>query len=78
MVLMQYSQCSRGYISYPASLELSVSVPTQHYVDHRKLFLKVLLDSDKYTFWYTEVPPSYSLAYTEIVGLVSSTGLDVI
>lgn len=36
-------------------LELSISVSLQDYVDHRKLFLEVLFDSDKYTLWYTDL-----------------------
>ncbi len=36
-------------------LKISIFVSLQHGVDRRKLFLEVLLDSDKYTVWYTEI-----------------------
>ena len=36
-------------------LEISIFVSLQHCVDHRKLFLEGLLDSDKYTVWYTQI-----------------------
>ena len=42
-------------------LELSISVSFQHYVDHRKLFLEVPLDSDKYTLWYTQISYTFLL-----------------
>ena len=40
-------------------LELSISVSSPRYIDHKKYFLKVLLDSAKYTPGYTQKFPTH-------------------